>query len=69
VQGASCHYGRVDVDAARGALVFHIEGASFPNWEGTEQVRVFALAGDELSWRVPPRPNGDVPLSVWRRAR
>jgi hypothetical protein len=25
------------------------------------------LHGDTLSYRVPPRPNGDVPISVWRR--
>jgi hypothetical protein len=31
------------------------------------QTRTFELHGDTLSYRVPPRPNGDVPISVWRR--
>jgi hypothetical protein len=48
-------------------LVFHIEAASFPNGEGQQQTRAFELDGDTLSYRVPPRPNGDVPVSVWRR--
>jgi hypothetical protein len=47
--------------------VFHIEGASFPNWEGQQQRRSFELRGDTLSYRVPPRPDGNVPVSVWRR--
>ena len=67
VMGSSTHFGTVSVDSARNELVFHIEGASFPNWEGQAQHRQYELKGDVLSYRVPPRPNGDVPISVWRR--
>lgn len=68
VMGSSTHYGTIQIDAKRHQLVFHIDGASFPNWEGQQQTRGFELHGDVLSYRVPPRPNGDVPISVWRRA-
>jgi hypothetical protein len=67
VLGASTHYGVVSVDQEHHLLTFSIEGSSFPNWEGTRQQRSFSLDGDELSYRVPPRPNGEIPLSVWRR--
>lgn len=67
VMGSSTHYGTIELDAKKHLLVFHIDGASFPNWEGQQQRRSFELHGDVLSYRVPPRPNGDVPLSVWRR--
>ena len=67
VMGASTHYGTLAVEPERHQLVFHIEAASFPNWEGQRQIRAFELRGDTLSYRVPPRPNGDVPMSVWRR--
>lgn len=67
VLGASTHYGVVSVDQEHHQLTFAIEGSSFPNWEGTQQKRQFALHGDELSYQVPPRPNGEIPLSVWRR--
>jgi Lipocalin-like domain len=67
VMGASTHYGTMAVDPARHQLVFQIEGASFPNWEGQQQSRAFELRGDTLSYRVPPRPDGNVPVSVWRR--
>jgi|SRR5471030_384446 len=65
--GSSSHYGSVSVDNDAHVLTFRIEGSSFPNWEGTQQQRRFELKGDELSYHVPPRPNGDVPVSVWRR--
>ncbi|HJP97485.1 MAG TPA: lipocalin-like domain-containing protein [Rhodanobacteraceae bacterium] len=67
VMGSSTHYGTLAVEPAKHQLVFHIEGASFPNWEGQQQTRAFELHGDTLSYRVPPRPNSDVPISVWRR--
>jgi hypothetical protein len=31
------------------------------------QSRHFELKDNVLSYRVPPRPNGDVPISVWQR--
>lgn len=69
VLGSSTHYGTLSVDPAAGTLTFRIEAASFPNWEGTTQTRTYELKGDELSYRVPPRPNGDTPISVWQRLR
>ena len=65
VLGSSTHFGTITMEG--GQLVFHIEGASFPNWEGTVQRRSFELHGDELRYRVPARPDGGIPISVWRR--
>ena len=68
--GSSTHYGTVTVDAAAQVLVFWIEGASFRNWEGTEQRRQYVLTADSLSYQVPtPRPDGSIPISEWRRER
>lgn len=67
VMGSSTHYGTLRIEPDRGVLVFRIEGASFPNWEGQEQRRQYELKDGVLSYRVTPRPNGDVPISVWRR--
>ncbi|NUU02722.1 lipocalin-like domain-containing protein [Herbaspirillum robiniae] len=66
VMGSSTHFGTISVDTAAGTLVFHIQNASFPNWEGEQQKRNYTLQGGELSYRVTPRPNGDVPISVWK---
>lgn len=67
VIGSSTHFGTISVDSAGDVLIFHIQGASFPNWEGQEQSRRYELKDNVLSYRVKPRPNGDVPISVWRR--
>ncbi|HEX7916280.1 lipocalin-like domain-containing protein [Rudaea sp.] len=65
--GTSSHFGTVNIDVAAGTLAFHIEGATYPNWENTTQVRKYELSGDLLSYKVPPRANGDVPVSGWKR--
>lgn len=65
--GASTHYGTMRVDTAAHVLTVSIEGASFPNEEGTQQRRAYVLHGDTLSYHVPARPDGNVPISVWRR--
>ena len=65
--GMSTHFGTYTVDPAKGTITFHITSASFPNWDGTTQVRQFTLAADELTWRVPPRPDGAVPISSFKR--
>lgn len=67
VMGSSTHFGTVSIDPASATLAFHIENASFPNWEGQQQKRSYELKNGELSYRVVPRPNGDVPISVWRK--
>jgi hypothetical protein len=67
VMGSSTHYGTLTFDEPAGVLVFSIEGSSFPNWEGTTQRRQYTLDGAELRYRVPPRPDGSIPVSVWQR--
>lgn len=61
----STHFGSIAVEEGR--LVFRIAAASNPQWDGSVQRRDYKLQGDVLEWRVPPRPDGDVPISVWRR--
>ena len=69
VLGSSTHFGTINVDPIGGTLTFHIESASFPNGEGAQQQRHYELKDDVLTYRVPPRPNGDTPVSVWRRLK
>ncbi|MGO1070652.1 lipocalin-like domain-containing protein [Lysobacter sp. CA199] len=67
VIGSSTHYGSVTIDQRAGVLAFSIEGSSFPNWEGTTQKRRYKFDGAELRYEVPPRADGSIPVSVWRR--
>jgi hypothetical protein len=63
----SCHFGTYAVDEAKGTITFHIDRASFPDWDETTSIRTFTLEGDKLAWRVPPRPDGSIPVSVFSR--
>lgn len=67
VRGSSTSYGTLSIEQDHDVIVFHIQGASFPNSEGQDQRRPYELKDGVLSYRVTPRPNGDVPISVWRK--
>jgi hypothetical protein len=63
----SVHFGTYSLDAAAHRITFHIDRSSFPNQDDTTQVRPYTMSGDELSWKVAPRPDGSVPVTVLRR--
>lgn len=69
VIGSSTHFGTVSVDPQKQQLVFHIDAASYPNWDNTTQVRDFTLKGKVLSYAVPAAAsgNGTKAYSVWQR--
>jgi hypothetical protein len=67
--GMSVHFGRYTVDSVKGTISFHIDRASFPNWDDSTQVRTYEMVGDELTWKVPARPDGSIPLTVLRRIK
>ncbi|NIJ20411.1 hypothetical protein FHS95_002103 [Sphingomonas naasensis] len=67
--GSSTHYGRVRLDPAKHQIIFAIEAASFPNWEGREQVRDYEYRDGVLRYAVPASAsgNGTTAFSIWRR--
>jgi hypothetical protein len=71
VLSSSTHFGRVQVDAAAHQLLFDVEAASFPNWEGKRQVRNYTYREGVLSYAVPASASGGgtVSYSVWRKVR
>jgi polyisoprenoid-binding protein YceI len=67
--GMSVHFGRYTVDSDKHTITFQVDRASFPNWDGTTQVRPYELNGDELSWKGAARPDGSIPITVVHRVR
>jgi hypothetical protein len=67
--GSSTHFGRARIDTDAGKLVFDVEAASFPNWEGKRQVRDYTYKDGVLTYAVPASAsgNGTTAYSVWRR--
>jgi len=64
---ASCSFGTYSFDPASGKVTIHIDRSTYPNSDNTTQVRDYELKGDTLSWRVAPRPDGSIPITVMRR--
>jgi hypothetical protein len=71
VLGSSTHFGRVHALPDGKTLVFSVEGASWPNWEGKQQVREYSFRDGVLTYAVPASAsgNGTVAWSVWRKLR
>jgi hypothetical protein len=69
VQGTNSHFGRYSVDAEKRVLTFHIDHASFPNWEGAVQKRSYVLENNVLRYTVNTTTTGGTEVGevTWRR--
>lgn len=70
-QGVVAYFGTYTVDEAAQVVTLHIEQSSFPNWNGTDQKRMFSFTGDELRYTAASstaNPAESAEL-VWKRAR
>ena len=47
----------------------HVEGSTFPNWDGQDQKRVWTVKGDELSVTNPTASVGGIAYVIWKRAK
>jgi hypothetical protein len=66
--GTITYFGTYSVSEADSSIAIHIDGSSFPNWNGVDQKRIVAIAGDQLTLTVRP-PTGEIVDVVWKRAR
>lgn len=65
--GTITYFGTYAVADAESSIAIHVEGSSFPNWNGTDQKRFVAIDGDRLTLTVRP-PGRDVVDVVFKRA-
>jgi hypothetical protein len=67
------YFGTYSIGEGDKSLVYHVEGSTYPNFEGTDQKStVAAIKGDDLTYvRAPiPSPKGPfVPTLTWKRAK
>jgi hypothetical protein len=72
VQGMISHFGTYQVSEPDHAILFRVEGSSYPNLDGTELKRSFTLLGSQRAWSDLPSPvaglTGDLRSDlIWRR--
>lgn len=64
VLGSIAYFGTYAVDEAKKEFMLKIRGSTFPDYEGTEQVRPFSIVGDELRSINPNPSQGGSPLDL-----
>jgi len=69
VQGSNSHFGRYVLDSPKHTITFMIDHASFPNWEGTRQVRPFEFDGKVFKYTVPSPTTGGAATGevIWEK--
>jgi hypothetical protein len=65
--GTITYFGTYSIGEADSSIAIHVEGSSYPNWNGTDQKRLVSIAGERLTLTVRP-PAGDVVDVIWVRA-
>jgi hypothetical protein len=66
--GTQTYFGTYTISEADRSIAIHVEGSSFPNWNGTDQKRIVAITGDQLTLTLRP-PSGENVDVVWKRAK
>jgi hypothetical protein len=67
-QGTFTYFGTYTVSEPDRTLNIHIVGSSYPNWNGTDQKRTFAISAGELKLTNPVASTGGTTEVVWKRA-
>ncbi|MBI5848773.1 MAG: lipocalin-like domain-containing protein [Nitrospirae bacterium] len=71
VQGSVAAIGTYTVTGDKDmTLNLHIEGSTFPNWDGQDQKRPVTVTGDDMKMINPtPSVGGGTNLVIWKRAK
>jgi len=71
VEGSYAFFGTYTINEADHSFTVHVEGATFPNFDGADQKRAFTLADDELRYTNPVATIGQgvIVEAAWKRAK
>ena len=69
VHGGIAHFGSYNVGAGGKLLTFQSEYSTFPNWNNTRLIQAFAIAGDQLKYRVKSASGGGTADITWKRIK
>jgi hypothetical protein len=68
-EGYISYYGSYEIDKKNGFVIHHVEGSSFPNWEGLGLKRFFKLSRNRLTLAATAFEDGSryVATLIWER--
>jgi Lipocalin-like domain len=67
--GTITYFGTYSVSEADSSIAIHVEGSSYPNWNGTDQKRFVSIVGELLTLTVRPSAGDAVTDVIWARAK
>jgi hypothetical protein len=67
-QGTITYFGTYSVNEPDRTIAIHVDASSFPNWNGTDQKRLFEITENQLKLIVRPPRGGSVDV-LWKRAK
>ena len=70
VPASIAYFGTYSVSEADNVIKYHIDGSTYPNWQDTDQERLFKLSGDELTLTNSTTSVGaGTAYSVWKAVK
>ena len=70
VQKSLAFFGTYSVDEGNRLITYKLEASTFPNWEGTDQIRsIVVLNANEFVYKNPSASAGGVAENKYRRER
>jgi hypothetical protein len=66
--GTITYFGTYSLNEMDRSMAIHVDGSSFPNWNGADLKRIVAITGEQLKLTVP-LPGGEHVDVVWNRAK
>jgi Lipocalin-like domain len=70
VQGCIAYFGTYSIDEVTHVLTVHVEGSTFPNFDGGKQTRILSFNGhDEVTYFNPTPSMGGTAKATYRRAK
>jgi len=70
VQGSIAYYGTYTVNEKDGTMNSHIDGSTYPNFDGQDQKRKISISGDEMKSTLSTSAlGGGAAISVWKRIK
>ncbi|MFB6455275.1 lipocalin-like domain-containing protein [Chitinophaga sp. Hz27] len=69
VRGTNAHFGNYTVDEKKQVIVFKVQHAFYPNWEGVTQVRSYSLQNNKLTYTVTTPTSGGASIAkvTWKK--
>ena len=70
VRGVIAYFGSYTLDESTHVLTVHVEGSTFPNFDGGTQTRILSFSGDDEVTYFNPTPSmGGTAKATYRRAK